>query len=683
MIGLGIDTGGTYTDAVIYDMEKGEILASGKTLTSKGDLKVGIKNTLMELPEDLMRKCGMIALSTTLATNAAVEGRGGKGKLILLGASKSIFHQNYQKYGFDNVDDVYIADCGIKMNPAETREPDWDAFEADMRTFLADCECAAVCQLHAKRNNSQQERKAAEIIEKVGVPVIRSSELFQDPDMYQRGAGALLNARLIPVIYAFMGAIREVFAGYGMEDVPRVIVRSEGTLMTEEFALKRPVETLLCGPAASTLGAMALAKQTDAVIVDIGGTTTDVSIVRDGVPKRADDGIFIGDWKTFVKGLYVDTFGLGGDSGIHYDFAGKLVLEDHRIVPLSSVAVYFPYITEELKELAESGKKHTRFLHEYYFLIQDRTEAVDFYKLTPHEQRVVEVLSPGPMNMVRLAETLNVSLYDLGLDRLEKLGVVQRSGLTPTDIMHVKGDFNSFDSDAARYAAEFVAHSTDHESVEQMADEIYEMIVKKLYVNIARLMVTSSYREFANKKFDDQLNKMIEIAYDEARVAAGLFPKKGDNKPPYGFFRPAFKLDAPLIGVGAPTYIFLGMVAKLFGTTAIIPEYAHVANAVGAIVGKVSVTEEVELVPEDGEDGEQIFTVTNRTETRQFSDYEEAAAFAQESALKQAEAAAREQGASGGLSITEERERVEGTLRYGSFWIKELYRATATGNVRI
>ena len=114
-----------------------------------------------------------------------------------------------------------------------------------------------------------------------------------------------------------------------------------------------------------------------------------------------------------------------------------------------------------------------------------------------------------------------------------------------------------------------------------------------------------------------------------------------------------------------------------------IRELEDAMDAVGAIVGKVSVTEEVELVPEDGEDGEQVFTVTNRTETRQFSDYEEAAAFAQESALKQAEAAAREQGASGGLSITEERERVEGTLRYGSFWIKELYRATATGNVRI
>ncbi len=683
MIGLGIDTGGTYTDAVIYDMEKSEILGSGKTLTSKGDLKVGIKNTLMELPEDIMRKCEMVALSTTLATNAAVENRGGKGKLILLGASKSLFHQNYQKYGYDNDDDVYIADSGIKMNPEETREPDWDAFANDMKTFLADCECAAVCQLHAKRNASRQENHAAEIIDALGVPVIRASELFSDPDMYQRGAGALLNARLIPVIYSFMGAIREVFAGYGMEEVPRVIVRSEGTLMTEEFALKRPVETLLCGPAASTLGAMALAGEQEAVIVDIGGTTTDVAIVRDGVPKRADDGIFIGNWKTFVRGLYVDTFGLGGDSGIHYDFGGKLVLEDYRIVPVSSLAVYFPYVTEELKELAESGKKHTRFLHEYYFLIQDRQEAVTMDQLTPHEQKVVQALIPGPMNMIRLAETLNVSIYDLGVEHLEKLGVVQRAGLTPTDIMHVKGDFHAFDADAARYAAQFVANSTDHDSVEQMADEIYEMIVKKLYVNIARLMMTSSYAQFTHKKFDDQLNNMIEIAYNEARVASGLFPHKGDKKQGYGYFYPAFKLDAALVGVGAPTHIFLDKVAKLFGTRAVIPEYANVANAVGAIVGKVSVTEEVDLRPEDNEDGEQVFVVTTREEVRTFLEYEEAAAFAQESALRQAEAAAREQGAAGVLSFTEERERVEGDLRYGTVWLNETFRATATGNIRI
>ena len=142
-------------------------------------------------------------------------------------------------------------------------------------------------------------------------------------------------------------------------------------------------------------------------------------------------------------------------------------------------------------------------------------------------------------------------------------------------------------------------------------------------------------------------------------------------------------LDAPLIGVGAPTYVFLGMVAKLFGTTAIIPEYAHVANAVGAIVGKVSVTEEVELVPEDSEDGERVFTVTTRDEIQTFGSYDEAVAFAQESAQKQAENAAREQGAAGDLSIAVEREKVEGALRYGSFWIKEIFRATATGNVRV
>ena len=249
--------------------------------------------------------------------------------------------------------------------------------------------------------------------------------------------------------------------------------------------------------------------------------------------------------------------------------------------------------------------------------------------------------------------------------------------------MHVKGDFHAFDADAARYAAQFVANSTDHDSVEQMADEIYEMIVKKLYVNIARLMMTSSYAQFTHKKFDDQLNNMIEIAYNEARVASGLFPHKGDKKQGYGYFYPAFKLDAALVGVGAPTHIFLDKVAKLFGTRAVIPEYANVANAVGAIVGKVSVTEEVDLRPEDNEDGEQVFVVTTREEVRTFLEYEEAAAFAQESALRQAEAAAREQGAAGVLSFTEERERVEGDLRYGTVWLNETFRATATGNIRI
>ena len=81
MKGIGIDTGGTCTDAVIYDFDSGTVLASAKTLTTHQDLKIGITEVLHLLPEELVRQCKEAALSTTLATNACVENRGGHGKL--------------------------------------------------------------------------------------------------------------------------------------------------------------------------------------------------------------------------------------------------------------------------------------------------------------------------------------------------------------------------------------------------------------------------------------------------------------------------------------------------------------------------------------------------------------------------------------------------------------------------
>ena len=91
MKGIGIDTGGTCTDAVIYDFETKEVLSEAKTLTTHKDLKIGIRDVLRKLPEDLLRECGQAALSTTLATNACVENLGGKGKIIFLGLSRKVF----------------------------------------------------------------------------------------------------------------------------------------------------------------------------------------------------------------------------------------------------------------------------------------------------------------------------------------------------------------------------------------------------------------------------------------------------------------------------------------------------------------------------------------------------------------------------------------------------------------
>lgn len=85
MVGIGIDTGGTYTDAVVYDFETKEVLCSGKSLTTKRDLTIGIRNALDVLSEESMKRAEFISLSTTLATNACVEGIGGRVKLVFIG----------------------------------------------------------------------------------------------------------------------------------------------------------------------------------------------------------------------------------------------------------------------------------------------------------------------------------------------------------------------------------------------------------------------------------------------------------------------------------------------------------------------------------------------------------------------------------------------------------------------
>ena len=149
MKGIGIDTGGTCTDAVIYDFETGQVLCEAKTLTTHHDLKIGITEVLRKLPEDLLRECEQAALSTTLATNACVENLGGKGKIIFLGVSRKVFMETWRSYGFRSLDDILLVDCRILPDPAASEEPDWENLREKLPGFLADCDCVSIVQLYA------------------------------------------------------------------------------------------------------------------------------------------------------------------------------------------------------------------------------------------------------------------------------------------------------------------------------------------------------------------------------------------------------------------------------------------------------------------------------------------------------------------------------------------------------
>ncbi len=109
-LGIGIDTGGTYTDAVIYDFKEKKVLSSAKALTTKENLSIGINGALRALDHSLLVKAEVAALSTTLATNACVEGKGGRAKLIFIGLDGSTLERVGSSYGLTSLDELFF--CG-------------------------------------------------------------------------------------------------------------------------------------------------------------------------------------------------------------------------------------------------------------------------------------------------------------------------------------------------------------------------------------------------------------------------------------------------------------------------------------------------------------------------------------------------------------------------------------------
>ena len=315
MIGIGIDTGGTCTDAVTMILKRIPSPGSQDPDHAPGPEGWNYGGPAPAAGAAAAPVGGQAALPTTLATNACVENPGGRGKIIFSGVSRKVFTPDLAQLRFP-VPRRYPA--GGLPHRAGSRcvgGADWEAFREKLPAFLEDCDCVSVVQLYAAADHGGAfELKARDIIRSIpdfaDMPVILGNTLFADRNAIRRGAGALLNARLVPVVCSFMTAIREVFESFRLE-VPITIIRSDGSQMSEAFAQERPVETLLCGPAASVIGACALSDAPNALVVDMGGTTTDIAIVKNRIVRRAQDGIQVGDWKTFVKGLYVDTFRTG------------------------------------------------------------------------------------------------------------------------------------------------------------------------------------------------------------------------------------------------------------------------------------------------------------------------------------------------------------------------------------
>lgn len=640
-IGIGIDTGGTYTDAVAFDFETRAVLAKGKSRTTKEDLTQGIYNVLSGLPAELRGQAEFVALSTTLATNACVEGKGGRAKLVLMGTTEKVLRRigAEKKYGLRE-GDVLCLDTKGSFDGSVVDMPDWDALVEEHADWFGDAQAICLCEANAARNGAVVERAGKEALRaRYEVPFVMGCELSSDLNMMARGATALLNGRLLPVVENFLSATARALEKAGI-DAPMMIVRSDGSLMGSELAADRPVETILSGPAASVHGSHELADLADGLVIDMGGTTTDISLVEGGAPVMTS-GIRIGSWQTQAKGVFIETFGLGGDSAVRLKDS-QLVISEQRVEPISAAAERWPEVTDKLRALVDCGLCSSLPFNELLYLVR---EPGDLMRYSREERRLIKTLQEGPC---LLGERERIDIYTIDSTRLEAEGIVMRAGLTPTDIMQVKGDFSRYGTEAAeltiRYFSESMGTGFPQPIPEQFCDAVYDLVEFKLYSNIVRILLRNRYP----KAFADGPFKGFETVLREEWERA----RRGKKD---ALFDLNFTTPGRLVGIGAPTHIFLPAVAQALGAEYVIPQYAEVANAVGAVVAGISATRAVQVEPRNTPAGVDGYLVHAEEGTRLFTAdeledaYDEAFAFAQQEAARQAAAEARRRGAVGEL----------------------------------
>jgi N-methylhydantoinase A/oxoprolinase/acetone carboxylase beta subunit len=444
------------------------------------------------------------------------------------------------------------------------------ALEAAINRHAANVAAFAVSGYFSVRNASH-EIAARELIRRLtGLPVTCGHELTSRLDAPRRALTAALNARLIPQLQQLIRAVETLLAEKGIR-APLMVVKGDGSLVSADFAMTRPVETILSGPAASVVGGRHLAREDDVVVVDMGGTTTDIALLNGGMPVLDREGATVAGWKTMVEAVAVRTYGLGGDSEVHRDGDG-IVLGPRRLVPLSLLCHQHPGMLEILRQQCAADRLDPGAGR---FVIRNRS-LDSAGGLAPAQARVWAALAGGPVPLPELSGGYAAAR---AIDRLVDRGLVAISGFTPSDAAHVLGVHDQWSGEAAKLGAEIwiradaaAARPVDHD-VSAFARRIIEAtILQSGRAVAAAALATEGDGDLAT---GGPLGRQL--------VDCALAADSGEGR----LLRVALSLNRPLVAIGAPVATYYPEVARRLGTRLVIPPHADVCNAVGAVAGGV------------------------------------------------------------------------------------------------
>ena len=660
---LGVDTGGTYTDAVVLDEAADQVVASAKALTSRPDLAIGVGAAIDAAIADskvAVTDIAMVSLSTTLATNALVEGQGGRIALITIGFEEAAL-------GRAGLTDALRGDPVIRLagghNHAggEAVPLDLAQLKEALEKRDAGITGFAVAASFATRNPAHEIAARDMIRDLTGKPVSCSHELSQALGGPKRALTAVLNARLIGMIDRLITACEGHLNAVGIA-ARLMVVRGDGALVSADVAREKPIETILSGPAASIAGARWLSGETDALVSDIGGTTTDICLLRDGRPKIDPQGARVGPFRTMVEAVAMRTWGLGGDSEVHVldGLEGGLRLGPRRLMPISLAAFHYPELIHATLDRGLAQDIPAADGGQFAIpLWEDMPEGLD-----AREQVVADRLADGPL---RVGHAVQTRMESPALGRLVGRGLVILAGVTPSDASHALGLVDAWDASAAEKALTLFARRRTGGGM-RLADDgtvLARRIIDQLTAQTVDCLLEAGFAE------DD-----LDWA-DPAALAQHPLTKAGLDRHA-GVVRLQASLGVPVIGLGASAAAYYGAVGERLGTRMILPEHAGVANAIGAVVGQVRMHATGTVTSA----GEGSFAVHLPDGPQTFGDRDAALAALETALQAEAEAKVRASGVED-IRFSVSRDISEIDIESRSMFIEATIRVEASGRPRI
>lgn len=368
---IGIDVGGTFTDAVILDDKTAEIIAKEKIMTThhhkdgvaRGIIEI-INNILLEnkiLPKDV----SFIAHGTTQSTNAMLEGDVAPVGIIAKGKSKLAKKES-------KIDDIELAPgkfLKVYHEWIDSNEVTNETIDSAISKLSKQGAEVIISSEAYSIETPENEKKTLERVKSKGIYGAATHEISQLFGLKSRTRTAVINASLIPKMMETADMTENVVKELGIPS-ELMIMRADGGVMSINEMKKRPILTMLSGLAAGVAGALMYEKVTEGIFLEIGGTSTDISVIKDGkvMIKNAQ----IGKNKTYLKSLDVRTLGIAGGSMIRIK-DGKII----DVGPRSAHLANRPYENfSSLKQVDEVRyiKPLVDDTNDYVVVVSDKKE---------------------------------------------------------------------------------------------------------------------------------------------------------------------------------------------------------------------------------------------------------------------------------------------------------------------